>query len=73
MTYEYKCEKCGKSIELDQLISRELPKTVKCSCGGQAIYSWNNARQGIHIPPHMRAGNTEMNCGKMHREQKSFF
>lgn len=73
MIYDYECKKCGKEISLDQPMSKELPKTLTCECGGKAVYSWSNAGQGIHIPAHMKAGNTEFNCGKMHKEQKTYY
>lgn len=33
---EYVCQKCGKTT--DELFDKEYPKSIKCTCGGNAEY-----------------------------------
>jgi putative FmdB family regulatory protein len=53
LIYEYKCKECMAITELDQKLTEDHPKEVKCSkCGGVSsrIYS-----ASISIPDNMKA------------------
>lgn len=40
-TYDYKCEDCGKTIEVSMSI-RQLRSQIKCDCGGTALRQYGS-------------------------------
>ena len=57
MIYEYVCEKCQTTQEIERPLSEGPPKEVICDCGEKMHRVWGNST--IHIPEYFKATSGE--------------
>ena len=54
MIYEYFCDECQTSIEIDKSMKDDIPKTVECECGKSARRIFGAS---AIVPEYMKATN----------------
>jgi hypothetical protein len=55
--YEFKCDSCGATEDVDRPLREGPPKELDCSCGGRKHRVWQSS--AIIIPEYMKAAESQ--------------
>ena len=69
MFYEYKCNVCDKTEELNLSPKGNIPKSIECECGGEMLRVWGGHQINMNyrimamqaygkLPEHAKTGDT---------------